>query len=124
MKTAYFFIFTAVLEVAAGVALLCFPGSALLLLLGNATPPAKAILAARLIGSILLVAAVLIILLRNRKGRALSGVFLVYNTLVAVTLSSIALFLDKAGVALWPVAGIHALMAIWCISVYGSRLTS
>jgi hypothetical protein len=125
---------TAVIEAGAGLALGCCPSAVVVLLLGSGLDTPAAVLLGRLAGAALLALGVACWLARNdtqsRAARGLVAAMLLYNFAAVVLFVFAALGLGLHGVALWPAAGLHTAMAVWCVRVLmvsainGSPLTN
>ncbi len=108
---------TAVAEAVTGLVLLAYPPIVVRLLFG-ADISGVGVVISRIAGAALLAIGVACWLARNDPGRPaqlglLTGV-LIYDTAAAVLLAYAGLFLDMAGIALWPVVVFHAALAFWC----------
>jgi hypothetical protein len=109
---------TAILEVGAGLALLCCPSPAVALLLGSPldTPAATAL--GRLAGAALLALGVACWLAqRDTPSCAARGVvtaMIFYNLGAVVVLGAAGIRSHPVGVALWPAVILHAAMTVWC----------
>ena len=110
---------TAVIEVGAGLALLCFPSTTAELLVGLPLDTPAALTVARVCGAGLLSLGVACWLARgdiqSRAARGLIVAMLLYNVAVAVILIFASLGFGLHGVALQPAVVLHSVMAIWCI---------
>jgi hypothetical protein len=111
---------TAVIEVGAGLALLCIPSAAVQILLGVPLEAPGALAVARVGGVALLALGVACWLARgdtkSRASRALIAAMVIYNLGVAAVLGTAGTRLSPVGFVLWPVAVVlHAAMAVWCI---------
>ena len=111
---------TAVIEVGAGMALLCMPTAAVQILLGAPFEAPEGVAVARVGGSALLALGVACWLARgdtkSRAARGLVAAMVIYNLGVALVLGIAGIRSMPAGVVLWPAAVVlHAAMAIWCI---------
>jgi hypothetical protein len=110
---------TAVIELGAGLALLCFPSVAALLLVGAPLEAPSALTVARVAGAALLTLGVACWLARNdtrsRAARGLVAAMVLYNLGVAIILGTVGIQLQPVGVALWPAVVLHAAMTVWCI---------
>mgnify|MGYP006382378323 CR=1 FL=1 len=51
-----------------------------------------------------------------RAGRAVVMTLLVYNLAVAAVLAHAGVFLELEGIGLWPAAGAHGVLSVWCIA--------
>lgn len=111
---------TAIIETGAGLALLCLPASAALLLFGTPldTPPALSV--ARLGGLGLLTLGVACWLARDAPhdpaAQILARAMVVYNAGAATLFAYAAIGLGLQGVLLWPAAALHAVMTAWCVA--------
>ena len=111
---------TAVIEVGAGLALLCIPSAAVQILLGAPFEAPEALAVARVGGTALLALGVACWLARgdtkSRAARGLVTAMVIYNLGVALILGIAGIRSSPAGFVLWPAAVVlHAAMAIWCI---------
>lgn len=113
-------ILTAVLEAATGVALLAVPVTVVSLLLGASLDAHSADVIARVTGAAMLSLGLACWLARDdgrtRPGRAIVMAMLVYNVVVAAVLAYAGVMLDLAGIGLWPAAGTHTVLAVWCVA--------
>jgi hypothetical protein len=111
---------TAIIELGAGLALLSFPSTTTVVLLGSPLNTSVALTLARVCGAALLSLGIACWLARgdtqNRAARGLVAAMLLYNVAVAVTLTFAGLGCGLHGVALWPAVVLHSVMAIWCIA--------
>ncbi len=111
---------TAVIEVGAGLALGCCPSAAVKLLLGSPldTPAAETI--GRVAGAALFALGVACWLARSdvqsRAARGLVAAMLFYNFAAVALFAFAGLGLGLCGVALWPAAVLHMMMAVWCVA--------
>lgn len=109
---------TALIEVGAGLSLLGLPALDIWLLLGVRDPSPEALIVSRVCGAGLLAIGVACWLARDDRGsrsqHGLLWAMLVYNVGVCTVLVFAGLVSQMAGVALWPVVGLHAVMATWC----------
>lgn len=110
---------SAVLELGAGLALMCFPSTAVVLLLRSPIESPAAITLGRVAGVALLALGVACWLVRNDAvSRAVRGVVMamtVYNLGAVVVLGLFGIQSRPVGVALWSVVALHAIMAAWCV---------
>ena len=111
---------TAVIEVGAGLALLCIPSTAVQILLGVPFEAPAGLAVARVGGAALLALGVACWLARgdtkSRAARGLVAAVVIYNLGVALILGTAGIRLLAVGFVLWPAAVVlHAVMAIWCI---------
>jgi hypothetical protein len=117
----------AVIELGAGVALLCCPSAAVALLLGSGLDAPAAVALGRVAGAALLALGVACWLARgDRESGAARGVvtaMMVYNLGAVVILGTAGIRLRPVGVALWPAVVLHAAMAGWCVECLRRRPT-
>ena len=113
-------ILTAVLEAATGIALLALPAVVVSLLLGASLDTPAAVAVARVTGAAMLSLGVACWLARHdgqtRAGRGLVTAMLVYNIAVAAVLVHAGLGLGMHGIGLWPAAGTHTALSVWCVA--------
>jgi hypothetical protein len=116
---------TAVLELGAGLALLCFPSTTVALLVGAPLEAPAAFTVARIGGAALLTLGVANWLARGdtqgRAARGLVAAMVIYNLGVAVILASAGLRSQPVGIALWPAVVLHAALMVWCVIVLSSK---
>ena len=119
MHRAHLLIFTAWGEAATGLSLLAVPAVVLRLLLGVEQPSPETLYVARVAGAALLGIGVACWLGRSDQfGPAQRGLIagaLVYSALVAGLLAYAGLFLNLAGIALWPAVAVHAVLCVGCV---------
>jgi hypothetical protein len=125
MRRSYLLIVTAWGEMATGAALLAIPTVPLRLLLGVEHAVPETVFVARVAGAALLAIGIGCWLGPGGSSaevqRPLIGGVLVYSTIVALLLAYAGLFLDLAGIALWPAVAVHILLSLACaISLFGS----
>jgi hypothetical protein len=119
MKKGTLLVMTAVLEAAAGIALVALPDMVADLLLGTALDAPAARVVARIAGAALF-ALGLACWLARRDGqsdaaRGLVAALLLYNAVVAAMLVGASIVQGLSGIGLWPAVVLHAAMAGWCI---------
>jgi len=111
---------TAVIELGAGVALLCCPSAAATLLLGSSLDSPATLALGRLAGAALLALGVACWLVRGdvhgRSARGVVAAMTVYNLGAVIVLGSASLRALPAGFALWSVVVLHAAMTGWCLA--------
>ncbi len=90
----YLLVATAVLEVATGVAMLAVPAMVVSLLLGATLGTPGGLAVARVTGAAVLA----------------------YNIMIVAVLVHAGVGLGLAGGGLWPAAGLHMALAIWCVA--------
>ena len=112
-------VLTAVLEAATGVGLLAMPVMVVSLLLGASLESTGAFVIARVTGAAMLSLGLACWLARDdgltRPGRAIVTAMLVYNVVVAAVLAYAGAVLGLTGIGLWPAAGVHTALAVWCV---------
>ena len=111
---------TAVIEVGAGLALLCLPSAAVDLLLGAPLEAPAALAMARVGGVALLTLGVACWLARgdtqSPAARGLVAAMVLYNLGVVFILGTAGIRSLPVGVVLWPAAVVlHTAMTVWCI---------
>jgi hypothetical protein len=113
-------IVTAVIEVGAGVALLCCPSATVNLLLGSGLDTSPAVTLGRVGGAALLALGVACWFAQydaqNCAARGLVTAIVLYNLGTVIILGTAGVGSQPAGVALWPAVVLHAAMAVWCIT--------
>jgi hypothetical protein len=111
---------SAVIELGAGLALLCCPSAMAALLLGASLEAPAALIVARVGGAGLLALGVACWLARgdsqSRAARGLVSAMLLYDLAAAVILAYAGIGFGQRGAALWPAVALHAVMAIWCMT--------
>lgn len=106
----------ALIEAPTGLALIASPSALASLLLGTPLDTPAGLVIARVAGAALLALATACWRARSDgQGRAVVAAMLVYNLAVAAVLAHAGLVVGLAGVGLWPVVGLHAGLAVWCI---------
>ena len=117
MKTLHV---TAVIELGAGLALLCFPSTTVALLLGSPLDTPTALTVARVGGAGLLSLGVGCWLARgdsqSRAARGLLAAMLLYDVAAVAILAFAGIGFGLHGVALWPAVVLHAVMTLWCVA--------
>jgi hypothetical protein len=125
MSTSLLLTVSALVEGAAGVALLVLPATVAELLLGEGLGSPQAFVVARVAGAALLTLSVPCWVLRReaapRVRSGLIGGLLIYNVAVPVLLVHAALASALHGVALWPAAVGHTGLALWCAACLVTR---
>lgn len=110
---------TAVIELGAGLALLCFPSRAVALLLGLPLDTPTALTVARVGGAGLLSLGVACWLARgdsqSRTARGLVAAMLLYDVVAVAILAFAGIGFGLHGLALWPAVVLHAVMTVWCV---------
>jgi hypothetical protein len=108
------------IEIGAGLALLCIPSAAVEILLGAPLEAPAALAAARVGGAALLTLGVAFWLARDdsqsHAARGLIAAMVIYNLGVALILAVAGIRSLHPGIVLWPAAVVlHAAMAVWCV---------
>ncbi|HTE91404.1 MAG TPA: hypothetical protein VK639_20820 [Terriglobales bacterium] len=111
---------TAIIEAAAGLALMVAPSVVVRLLLGSELDAPTAVMLGRVAGAALLALGVACWLARgdtqSRAARGLVAVMVLYNVAAVAVLAFVGIGFGLQGVALWPAVVLHAAMAVWCIA--------
>jgi hypothetical protein len=115
MHRSAFLILTALLEVGTGILLMCRPSVPLVLLLGASDVAPDTMVVAQIAGAALVSIGVASGLARNEPGAAVVTGILIYDAAAAAILSYAGLFLNFAGIALWPAVALHSSLAVWCL---------
>jgi hypothetical protein len=111
-------IVSAAIEVGAGLGLLVSPSTIVWLLLGSSLESPAGLALGRVAGAALLSLGVAC-WFTHRQGSSATGLIaamLLYNTAVGTILAIAGGANDLAGIVLWPAVGVHAVMAVWCIT--------
>ena len=120
MNTKSLLIVVAVIELAAGIALLIAPSVVAGLLLGATLDYPAAIVVGRVAGAALLAIGLICWLQREiGRGAAQTGLLvglLVYNAAVSIVLAYTAQVDGTRAIGLWPAVVLHSLLAIWCVA--------
>lgn len=116
---------TALLESATGLGLVATPSLLATALLGGQLDSPASLIVARVAGVALIAIALACWLARedfaSRAARALVTALLVYNVGAGALFANAAITLQPPGLGIWLVVGIHALMAVWCITCLKGR---
>ena len=111
---------TAVIELGAGLALLCFPSTTVALLLGSPLDTPIALTVGRVGGAGLLSLGVACWLARSDSqslaARGLVAAMLLYDVAAVAILAFAGIGFGLRGVALWPAAALHGVMTVWCVA--------
>jgi len=111
---------TAMAELAAGVALLCWPSSTVALLLGSPLDAFAAVVLGRLTGAALLALSIACWLahydVQSCAARGVVTAMTVYNLGAVVVLGVAGLRSPSVGIALWSAVALHTAMTGWCIT--------
>jgi Kef-type K+ transport system membrane component KefB len=110
---------TAVIELGAGFALLCFPSITVEFLVGAPLETPAALTVARIGGAGLLALGVACWLARgntqSRAARGLVAAMLLYDVAAVAVLAFAGLGFGLHSVGLWPAVVLHAAMTVWCV---------
>jgi hypothetical protein len=111
---------TAVIELGAGVALLCLPSATVTLLLGSGLDTSAAVALGRVGGAALLALGVACWFAQydaqSCAARGLVSAMVLYNLGAAIILGAAGIRSQPVGIALWPAVVLHAVMTIWCVT--------
>ena len=111
---------SAVIELLAGLALLCCPSPTVVLLVGAPLDTPAALTVARVGGAGLLALGVACWLARgdtqSRAVRGLVAAMLLYDVAAVAVLAFACIGYGLRGVALWPAVVLHAVMAVWSVA--------
>ena len=111
---------TAIIEAAAGLALMVVPSVVVRLLLGSELDAPTAVMLGRVAGAALLALGVACWLARgdtqSRAARGLVAAMFLYNVATVAALAFVGIGFGLQGVALWPAVVLHAVMAVWCVA--------
>ena len=120
MLRACLLIVTALVEVGAGLPLLCLPSVPIALLLGVDRAAPESSVVARVAGaSLCSLGAACWLARKDARSRAATGLIaamLLYNTTVAAILAFAGIVDGLVGICLWPAVVLHAAMAGWCVA--------
>ena len=112
-------IVTAVIELGAGVALLCFPSATVALLLGSLLDTPAAMNLARVAGAALFALGVACWLAQydaqSRAAKGLVSAMVLYNLGAVIILGAAGIRSQPVGIGLWLAVVLHAVMTIWCV---------
>ena len=118
MTTKALLIVSALIELGAGLALLCCPSVMTTLLIGAALETPAALTVARVGGAGLLALGVACWLARadshSRAAKGLIAAMLIYDVAAAAVLVDAGLGDGLNGPALWPAVVLHTAMSVWC----------
>jgi hypothetical protein len=125
MHVRYFLLVTAIIEVATGLFLLFLPSVPLRILLGVDQISVEANICARVAGGALVAIGVACWYGRSdQRGPSQLGVLvgaLIYDAAAAAILLYSELYMKLAGIALWPVVMLHAVLAAWAMACIKSQ---
>ena len=118
MTTKALLIVSAVVELGAGLALLCCPSVMVTLLIGAALETSVALTVARVGGAGLLALSVACWLARDdshsRAAKGLIAAMLIYDVAAAAVLADAGIRDGLNGPALWLAVVLHTAMSVWC----------
>ncbi len=118
MTTKALLIVSALIELGAGLALLCCPSVMTTLLIGAALETPVALTVARIGGAGLLSLGVACWLARDdsnsRAARGMIAAMLIYDVAAAAVLALAGIGDGLSGPALWPAVELHTAMSVWC----------
>jgi hypothetical protein len=110
---------SAVIELGAGLALLCFPSIVVELLVGAPLEAPAALTVARVGGAGLFALGVGCWIARSdaqsRAAKGLVAALLLYDVAAVVILVSADIGFGLRGIGLWPAVVLHAVMTVWCV---------
>ena len=113
---------TAVIELGAGLTLLCFTRTAVALLLSSPLDAPNALTVARVGGAGLISLGIASWLARDdsqsRAARGLVAAMLFYDIAAVVILAFAGIGLGLHGAALWPAVVLHVVMTVWCVACF------
>jgi len=113
-------IVTAFVEASTGLMLLLSPALVVAVLLGAALDGPAALVVARMAGAALLSLGGACWLARNdgpnRGVPGLVAAMLLYNSVAVAVLAHAGAVASLVGLLTWPVIGLHAALAVWCIA--------
>jgi hypothetical protein len=111
---------TALIELGAGLALLCFPSATVTLLVGAPLETSAALTVARVGGAALLALGVACWLARrdaeSEAARGLVTAMVLYDVAAVAVLAFAGLGFRLHSVGLWPAVFLHAVMTVWCVA--------
>jgi hypothetical protein len=116
---------SAVIELGAGLALLCCPSATVVLLVGAPLETPAATTMARIGGAGLLALGVACWLARgdtqSRAARGLIAAMLIYDIAAVAILVIAGIGLGLHGVMLWPAVALHAVLTVCCVAYLRRR---
>jgi hypothetical protein len=119
LRVSHLFIVTAIVELSAGVALLAAPTGLSAMLLGSPLPAGASVVVARVAGAALVALATICALARRDEHSAAAKAIIVgltvYNVVVALLLTTVAVTAGVMGPMLWPSVAAHAALTALCI---------
>lgn len=111
-------IFTAVIEVGAGIVLVFCPSATISLLLTSTLDTSASIALARVAGAALFALGIAAWFAHydqySLAARGFAGAMILYNLSVFIVLVAAGMTPQPVGVAFWPAVIVHAAMSIWC----------
>ncbi len=125
MRTRYFLIVTAAVEVGAGLALAIAPAVSVGLLLGSTPLASEVPIVGRITGAALITLGVASWLARDDErspaARGLIVALLFYNAAAVAILAHTGFVSERVGFILWPGVILHTALAAWCIDCLTAR---
>jgi len=122
------FIASAIIELAAGLALLFVPSTAVALLFGVPLVTPVGLTITRLAGGALLALGIGSWIAAcgrdGRHSREMIASLLVYNVAAVILFAYAKLGYGAPGIPLWLVVGLHAVMTVWCLMALRSALAN
>lgn len=113
---------TAVIEMGAGMALMCCPSTTVELLLRSGLDTSAAVTVGRVAATALFALGVACWLARHDAqsgtARGLVSAMALYNLGAVVILGAAGVRSQPAGAALWPAVVLHTVMTAWCIRAF------
>lgn len=111
---------TAAIELATGVALLCFPSIVVRLLLGSQLESLPGLALGRVAGAALLALGVACWFAKSEgESSAARGIviaMMLYNLGTVLILGVFGVRTQPTGIALWPAVALHGAMCAWCVA--------
>jgi len=118
LTTRNLLIATALIELGAGLALLCVPGTAVQLLAGVSLDNLAATSLIRVAGAALIALGGACWMVgdetKTRAAKGLLAAMMFYNVATAAILAHAGIGLHLQGILLWPGVALHTTMAVWC----------
>jgi hypothetical protein len=125
MKLTPFLLITAIVEIAAGLALLIAPAVAIALVFGVDLSEPAALFLARWLGVALFAIGLAGALARDEPsgaaGRGVAVAAVVYDVGVALLFVVMAVGSRLAGPVLWPAVGLHTILTVWGLLCLADR---
>lgn len=105
---------SSMIELGAGLGLLCLPSMVVELLTGVALASPEGLTITQMAGCGLTALGISCWMARNEAGRGPVVSMLFYNVAVAIVLAYAGAVLKLSGWVLWPAVGLHSGMSVWC----------